>query len=130
MGMLFDLRKEDYSTSTPGLGDHCLAKGVSVESMRAEMFAKKNGCCKRKGGVMHTGDISVGAVPAIAIVGGGILVAVGLGLSCKMRITDKGVVCFFGDGATNEGAFNESKKATAIWNLRVLFAAEHNLNGV
>ena len=77
VGMLYDLRKEDYMTSTHRPAGHCLAKGVTVDSMMAEMFAKKNGCCKGKGGAMHTGDISVGAIPAIAIVGGGMPVAVG-----------------------------------------------------
>jgi pyruvate dehydrogenase E1 component alpha subunit len=78
---------------------------------------------------MHTGDISVGAIPAIAIVGGGMPVAVGIGLSCKMRKTDNVVVCFLGDGATNEGAFHESMNAAAIWNLPVIFACENNLYG-
>jgi TPP-dependent pyruvate/acetoin dehydrogenase alpha subunit len=129
VGMITDLRKEDYITSTHRPAGHCLAKGVSVESMMAEMFAKKTGCCKGKGGAMHTGDISVGVIPAIAIVGGGMPVAVGVGLSCKMRKTDNVVVCFLGDGATNEGAFHESMNAAAIWNLPVIFACENNLYG-
>ncbi len=129
VGMLYDLRKEDYMTSTHRPAGHCLAKGVTLNSMMAEMFAKKDGCCKGKGGAMHTGDISVGAVPAIAIVGGGMPVAVGIGLSCKMRKTDNVVVCFFGDGASNEGAFHESLNAAAIWNLPVIFACENNLYG-
>lgn len=129
VGMIADLRKEDYITSTHRPAGHCLAKGVSVESMMAEMFAKKTGCCKGKGGAMHTGDISVGAIPAIAIVGGGMPVAVGAGLSCKMRKTDNVVVCFLGDGATNEGAFHESMNAAAIWSLPIVFACENNLYG-
>lgn len=129
VGMLFDLRKEDYITSTHRPAGHCLAKGVTVESMMCEMFAKANGCCKGKGGAMHTGDISVGALPAIAITAGGMPVAVGVGLSCKMRRTDNVVVCFFGDGASNEGAFHESMNAAAIWNLPVIFACENNLYG-
>jgi TPP-dependent pyruvate/acetoin dehydrogenase alpha subunit len=129
VGMLFDLSKEDYMTSTHRPAGHCLAKGVSVDSMMAEMFARKDGCCKGKGGAMHTGDISVGAIPAIAIVGGGMPVAVGIGISCKMRKTDNVVVCFLGDGATNEGAFHESMNAAAIWNLPVIFACENNLYG-
>jgi acetoin:2,6-dichlorophenolindophenol oxidoreductase subunit alpha len=129
VGMLYDLRKEDYMTSTHRPAGHCLAKGVSVDSMMAEMFAKSDGCCKGKGGAMHTGDISVGAIPAIAIVGGGMPVAVGIGISCKMRKTDNVVVCFHGDGATNEGAFHESMNAAAIWNLPVIFACENNLYG-
>lgn len=129
VGMLYDLRKDDYMTSTHRPAGHCLAKGVSLESMMAEMFAKSTGCCKGKGGAMHTGDMSVGAVPAIAIVGGGIPIGVGIGLSCKMRKTDNVVVCFFGDGASNEGAFHEGLNAAAIWNLPVIFACENNLYG-
>jgi acetoin:2,6-dichlorophenolindophenol oxidoreductase subunit alpha len=129
VGMLYDLSKEDYMTSTHRPAGHCLAKGVSVNSMMAEMFAKKNGCCKGKGGAMHMGDISAGAIPAIAIVGGGMPVAVGIGISCKMRKTGNVVVCFLGDGATNEGAFHESMNAAAIWNLPVIFACENNLYG-
>ncbi len=129
VGMLHDLSNEDYMTSTHRPAGHCLAKGVSLESMMAEMFAKSNGCCRGKGGAMHTGDISVGAIPAIAIVGGGIPVAVGIGLSCKMRKTGNVVVCFFGDGASNEGSFHESLNAAAIWKLPVVFACENNLYG-
>ncbi len=129
VGMLHDLKKEDFMTSTHRPAGHCLAKGVSLKSMMAEMFAKSNGCCRGKGGAMHTGDMSVGAVPAIAIVGGGIPVAVGIGLSCKMRKSGNVVVCFFGDGASNEGAFHESLNAAAIWNLPVVFACENNLYG-
>lgn len=129
VGMLYDLRKEDYMTSTHRPAGHCLAKGVSLESMMAEMFAKSTGCCKGKGGAMHTGDINVGAIPAIAITAGGMPVAVGIGLSCKMRKTDNVVVCFFGDGASNEGAFHEAINAAAIWKLPVVFVCENNLYG-
>jgi TPP-dependent pyruvate/acetoin dehydrogenase alpha subunit len=129
VGMLSDLRKEDYMTSTHRPAGHALAKGVSLNSMMAEMFAKATGCCRAKGGAMHVGDISVGAIPAIAIVGGGIPIAVGIGLSCKMRKTDNVVVCFLGDGACNEGAFHEGLNAAAIWNLPVIFACENNLYG-
>ncbi len=129
VGMLYDLRKDDFMTSTHRPAGHCLAKGVSLNSMMAEMFAKSTGCCQGKGGAMHTGDISVGALPAIAITAGGMPVAVGVGLSCKMRKTDNVVVCFFGDGASNEGAFHEAMNAAAIWNLPVIFACENNLYG-
>ena len=129
VGMLYDLSKDDFMTSTHRPAGHSLAKGVSLNSMMAEMFAKTTGCCHGKGGAMHTGDMDVGAFPAIAIVGGGIPVAVGAALSCKMRKTDNVVVCFFGDGATNEGAFHESLNAAAIWDLPVVFVCENNLYG-
>ena len=101
VGMLYDLSNKDYMTTTHRPAGHSLAKGVTLNSMMAEMFAKTTGCCRAKGGAMHTGDMEVGAIPAIAIVGGGMPVAVGAALSCKMRKTDNVVVCFFGDGATN-----------------------------
>jgi len=129
VGMLYDLSNDDFMTSTHRPAGHSLAKGVSLNSMMAEMFAKTTGCCHGKGGAMHTGDMDVGAFPAIAIVGGGIPVAVGEALSCKMRKTDNVVVCFFGDGATNEGAFHESLNAAAIWDLPVVFVCENNLYG-
>ncbi|MGC8777933.1 MAG: thiamine pyrophosphate-dependent dehydrogenase E1 component subunit alpha [Candidatus Caldatribacteriaceae bacterium] len=127
VGMLFDLRPEDYVVSTHRPAGHALAKGVSLHSMMAEMFGKSTGCCRGKGGSMHVGDITVGMPPAIAIVGGGLPIAVGLGLACKMRGTDQVVVCFFGDGASNEGAFHEALNGAAIWNLPVIFACENNL---
>ena len=129
VGMLFDLEKGDYMTSTHRATGHALAKGVSLNSVMAEIFAKSTGCCKAKGGSMHLGDMKVGAVPSIAIVGGGMPVAVGIGLSCKMRKTKNVVVCFFGDGASNEGAFHEALNGAAIWNLPVIFACENNLYG-
>ncbi|MCX6089429.1 MAG: thiamine pyrophosphate-dependent dehydrogenase E1 component subunit alpha [Candidatus Atribacteria bacterium] len=129
VGMLMGLHKDDYVTSTHRPAGHVLAKGVPVESVMAEMFARSNGCCKGKGGSMHLGDISYGAVPSIAIVGGGLPVAVGIGLSCKMRRTRNVVVCFFGDGASNEGSFHESLNGAAIWNCPVIFACENNFYG-
>lgn len=129
VGMLYDLRKDDYMTSTHRPAGHSLAKGVKLNDMMAEMFARANGCCHGKGGAMHIGDMNVGAFPAIAIVGGGLPIAAGAGLSCKMRKTDQVVVCFFGDGASNEGAFHESLNAAAIWNLPVIFVCENNLYG-
>ena len=128
-GMLYDLYKDDYITSTHRPAGHALAKGVSLQSMMCEMFAKSNGCCHAKGGAMHVGDMNVGAVPAIAIVGGGMPVAVGIGISMKMQNTGRVVVCFLGDGATNEGSFHESLNAAAIWGLPVIFACENNLYG-
>ncbi|MEN3185296.1 MAG: thiamine pyrophosphate-dependent dehydrogenase E1 component subunit alpha [Atribacterota bacterium] len=126
VGMLFDLEPSDYVVSTHRPAGHALAKGVPLRSMMAEMFGKSTGCCRGKGGSMHVGDISVGMLPAIAIVGGGLPIAVGLGLSCKMKGTRQVVVSFFGDGASNEGAFHEALNGAAIWNLPVIFACENN----
>jgi pyruvate dehydrogenase E1 component alpha subunit len=129
VGVLHDLKKGDYMASTHRPAGHDLAMGVSLKSMFSEMFGKKNGCSSGKGGAMHTGDIEVGAVPANAIVGGNIPIAVGIAMSCKMRKTDNVVVSFFGDGATNEGSFHEGLNGAAIWDLPVIFVCENNLYG-
>jgi pyruvate dehydrogenase E1 component alpha subunit len=97
--------------------------------MFCEMFGKANGCCHGKGGAMHTGDIAVGVPPANAIVGGNIPIAAGIGLAFKMQRKPNVVVAFFGDGATNEGAFHEGINAAAVWDLPVIFACENNLYG-
>ncbi|GHU63211.1 pyruvate dehydrogenase E1 component subunit alpha [Clostridia bacterium] len=129
VGMLYDLQKTDYMTTTHRPAGHALAKGVSLKSMMAEMFAKTSGCCHGYGGAMHVGDMAVGAVPAIAIVGGGVPLGVGIALSCKMRKTDSVCVTFLGDGATNEGAVHESMNGAMIWKLPIIFAVENNLYG-
>lgn len=127
VGVCAALREEDFITSTHRPHGHCIAKGVSVKKMMAELFAKKTGCCKAKGGSMHMGDVSKGVLPAIAIVGGGIPIAAGLGLAFKMRKSDRVAACFFGDGASNEGAFHEGINLAAIWHLPVVFVCENNL---
>ena len=128
-GMLYDTRPTDYMASTHRPASHDLAKGVSLDSMMCEMYAKSNGCCHGKGGAMHTGDISVGAIPANAIVGSNIPISTGIAFSCKMRKTDNVVICFFGDGASNEGAFHEGINGAAVWNLPVVFVCENNQYG-
>lgn len=129
VGMLYDLGRDDYMTTTHRPAGHALAKGVPLRDMMAEMFAKTSGCCRGFGGAMHVGDMAVGAVPAIAIVGGGVPLAVGVALSMKMQKKDKVCVAFMGDGATNEGAVHESMNGAAIWKLPVIFAVENNLYG-
>lgn len=127
VGMIYDLEKEDYILTTHRPAGHDLAKGVSVRSMMCEMFGKAEGCCKGKGGAMHTGDITVGAVTANAIVGGNLPIAAGVALRCKMMKTENVAVCFFGDGASNEGAFHEALNAAAVWKLPVIYVCENNL---
>jgi pyruvate dehydrogenase E1 component alpha subunit len=129
VGVLYDLKSSDYMASTHRPAGHDLAKGVSVESMMCEMFAKSNGCCGGKGGAMHTGDIELGVIPANAIVGGNIPIAAGIGLAFKLQKKDNVVISFFGDGASNEGAFHEGINGAAIWNLPVIFVCENNLYG-
>lgn len=129
VGVCENLTKEDYITSTHRPHGHAIAKGVSIKSMMAELYGKVEGCCKGYGGSMHIGNIAVGAVPAIAIVGGGIPIATGIALSYKLRRKKNVVTCFFGDGAINEGSFHEGLNMAAIWNLPVIFVCENNLYG-
>lgn len=127
VGMLYDLRAEDWMASTHRPAGHDLAKGVSLRSMMCEMFGKAEGCCGGKGGAMHTGDIAVGALPANAIVGGNLPIAAGVALAYQLQKKDNVVVSFFGDGASNEGSFHETMNGAAIWKLPVVFVCENNL---
>jgi len=128
-GVCAHLRKDDYITSTHRPHGHAIAKGVPLKALIAELFGRVTGCCRGKGGSMHVGNIHVGAVPAIAIVGASIPIAAGLALACKRLGTDRVVACFFGDGASNEGAFHEGLNMAAIWDLPVIFVCENNLYG-
>ncbi len=128
-GVCANLRREDLITSTHRPHGHAIAKGVSLRSLMAELFAKKTGCCEAKGGSMHMGDMDVGMLPAIAIVAGGIPVATGLALASKMMSLNRVAVSFFGDGASNEGAFHEAVNMGAIWNLPIVYVCENNLYG-
>jgi len=127
VGTCMNLTDEDYITSTHRPHGHAIAKGADVKKIMAELFGKDTGCCRGRGGSMHICDISVGMPPAIAIVGAGIPIATGLGLSFKMNKTDQVVACFFGEGASNQGAFHEGLNAAALWQLPVVFICENNL---
>lgn len=129
VGVCANLIREDYITSTHRPHGHAIAKGVSIKSMMAELFAKTAGCCKGKGGSMHVGDMEVGSLPAIAIVAGGIPIATGMAFAIKYKKKDNVVACFFGDGATNEGTFHEAINMGAIWNLPVIYVCENNFYG-
>ncbi len=128
-GVCAHLSPDDYMLTTHRPHGHAIAKGVSLKAIMAELFAKRTGCCLGKGGSMHIGDMTVGALPAIAIVGGNIPIAAGLALAAKRLETDQVVVCFFGDGAANEGAFHEGLNMAAIWDLPVIYVCENNLYG-
>ena len=127
VGVCANLKSSDFITSTHRPLGHYIAKGGSIDKAMAELFAKKTGCCKAKGGSMHVGDISIGMPPSIAIVGAGIPVAAGIGLSFKLKRTSQVVACFFGDGACHKGDFHEGLNLAAIWKLPVLFVCENNL---
>jgi pyruvate dehydrogenase E1 component alpha subunit len=98
--------------------------------MMAELFGRKTGYCKGKGGSMHIADIDLGILGSNGIAGGGIPLAVGAGLSSKMRATDQVTVCFFGDGASNNGTFHEGLNFASVHRLPVVFICENNLYGI
>lgn len=125
-GVCASLEKDDYITSTHRGHGHVIAKGAQLDKMMAELFGKKTGYCRGKGGSMHIADFSVGVVGAIGIVGAGIPIANGVALASKMKKTDRVVACFFGDGASNQGTFHEGINLASIWNLPVIFICENN----
>ncbi len=127
VGACAALRKGDYITSTHRGHGHCIAKGGDLKYMMAELFGKRTGYCKGKGGSMHIADIRLGILGANGIVAAGIPIAVGAGLSAKMRGTDQVALAFFGDGASNRSTFHEGINLAAIWGLPVIFLCENNL---
>lgn len=129
VGVCSALNPDDFITSTHRPHGHALAKGLTPDEIMIELFGKGTGCCKGKGGSMHIGSMDKGMVPAIAIVGGGIPLAAGMGLALKMQRDPRVVASFFGEGATNEGAFHEGLNLAAIWSLPVIFVCENNLYG-
>lgn len=124
------LRQEDYITSTHRGHGHLIAKGAKVDKMMAELYGKKTGYNKGKGGSMHIADFSIGILGANGIVGGGIPIATGAGISIKRKKEDLVAICFFGDGATNRGTFHEGINLGAVWKLPVVYVVENNLYGV
>ncbi|MGG3853442.1 thiamine pyrophosphate-dependent dehydrogenase E1 component subunit alpha [Caldifermentibacillus hisashii] len=128
-GVCAHLNNNDYITSTHRGHGHCIAKGCDLNGMMAEIFGKETGLCKGKGGSMHIADIDKGMLGANGMVGGGFPLAVGAGLRNKYLKTDNVVVCFFGDGAANEGTFHEGLNLASIWKLPVIFVCENNMFG-
>jgi acetoin:2,6-dichlorophenolindophenol oxidoreductase subunit alpha len=128
-GVCAALRTDDYIISTHRGHGHVIAKGGDLKKMMAELFGKVTGYCKGKGGSQHIADFEIGMLGACGIVGGGIPVAVGAGLSAFYRGTDQVSVTFFGDGASNEGSFHESLNLASAMKLPVLFVCENNQYG-
>ncbi|MGM8213439.1 thiamine pyrophosphate-dependent dehydrogenase E1 component subunit alpha [Virgibacillus sp. W0430] len=124
------LKPEDKITSTHRGHGHCIAKGAEVNRMMAELFGRTTGYCKGKGGSMHIADVDKGNLGANGIVGGGIPLAVGSALTAHMKKLNYVTVCYFGDGATNEGSFHEALNLAAVWNLPVVFICENNQYGM
>ncbi|MEE3234010.1 MAG: thiamine pyrophosphate-dependent dehydrogenase E1 component subunit alpha [Candidatus Latescibacterota bacterium] len=129
VGVCSALRDEDYITSTHRGHGHCLAKGGELNRMMAEIMGKESGYCRGKGGSMHIADMSVGILGANGIVGGGFGIATGAALSAKLRQTNQVSVCFFGDGAANQGIMLETMNMAAAWNLPAIYICENNQYG-
>jgi pyruvate dehydrogenase E1 component alpha subunit len=126
VGVCTHLSDADYITSTHRGHGHCIAKGVDVAGMAAELMGRQTGICKGKGGSMHVADVEKGMLGANGIVGGGYPLACGAALTAKMHGSGAVAICFFGDGAANQGTFHESVNLAAIWNLPVVFVCENN----
>ena len=125
-GICAHLRDDDYVLGTHRSHHHCIAKGVDLSEMMAELLGKSTGTNKGKGGTMHIADINKGMLGANGVVGSNIPVATGVGLSAKVRGTDQVSVVFFGDGASSQGVLHESMNLASIWKLPVLFVCENN----
>ena len=126
-GVCANLRQDDCITSTHRGHVHCIAKGLSLREMISEVCAKKTGCCGGKGGTMHLFKPETGVMGTVGIVGGGIPLSTVLALAMKMQNTDRVAVIFFGDGASNNGAFHESLNLASLWKLPVIYVCENNL---
>jgi acetoin:2,6-dichlorophenolindophenol oxidoreductase subunit alpha len=125
-GVMSVLTDADQITSTHRGHGHAIAKGAEFRPMFAELYAKTTGYCKGRGGSMHIVDMNRGMLGANAIVGGGIPIAIGAGFASQYRGDGTVAVSFFGDGATNIGAFHESVNMAAVWDLPVIFVIENN----
>jgi len=126
VGSIAALRPDDLILSTHRGHGHCIAKGADLNRMMAEFLGKETGYCRGRGGSMHIADVAGGNLGANGVVGGGLPISVGVGLALRMQKRNQIVLCFFGDGAANNGAFHESLNMAAIWKLPVVFVCENN----
>ena len=126
VGVMANLREDDFITSTHRGHGHIIAKGGDLRYMMAELYGRATGYCKGKGGSMHIANYDLGILGANGIVGGGIPHAVGAALAAKITGTDRVAVAFFGDGAANQGTFHEGLNLASIWRLPVVFVCENN----
>ena len=124
------LRPSDFITATHRGHGHCIAKGADPKKMMAELFGKKTGYCKGKGGSMHIADVGLGILGANGIVGAGIPIATGSALASKIKNSDDVTLAFFGDGASNQGTFHESINMASAWKLPIIYMCENNKYGV
>lgn len=137
IGAIAAIRPDDYIVSTHRGHAHAIGKGQDVREMMAELLGKENGVCHGRGGSMHMADVNLGSLGANGVVGGGLPLSVGAGLALKLRqMTEQSpdgsrlAICFFGDGASNEGAFHESINMASVWKLPVIYLCENNQYGM
>jgi pyruvate dehydrogenase E1 component alpha subunit len=130
VGACAALAPGDSVTSNHRGHGHCIARGGDVRRMFAELFGKQTGYCRGKGGSMHIADPALGIIGANGIVGGGLTIATGCGLAARLQGDGKVTLCFFGDGASNQGSFHESLNLAALWKLPVVYICENNLYAV
>jgi pyruvate dehydrogenase E1 component alpha subunit len=130
VGACAAINKSDYIISTHRGHGHSIAKGADLNRMMAELLGRATGYCKGRGGSMHIADTELGMLGANGIVGGGIPISVGAGFSCKMEGKSRVTVCFFSDGASNNGVFHEALNMTAIFNLPVVYVCENNMYAI
>ena len=126
VGACAALEERDWITSTHRGHGHYLAKGGDLALMYAEIWGKRTGICKGMGGSMHVADLSKGILGANGIVGAGFAIATGAAFGAKMRGEDRVAMCFFGDGAANQGSFMESMNVSSAWSLPTVFVCENN----
>jgi pyruvate dehydrogenase E1 component alpha subunit len=127
VGVIPVLEKHDRIVATYREHGHALVRGVPMTIVMAEMYGKQEGCSRGRGGSMHLFDAATNFHGGNAIVGGGLPLAIGLGLADRMQENDRVIACFFGEGAVAEGEFHESMNLAALWGLPVLFVCENNL---
>ena len=130
IGALSALNPDNLITSNHRGHGQVIGKGIDLNAMMAEIMGKATGTCKGKGGSMHIADLENGNLGANGIVGGGHGIAVGAAYTQKVKNTGKIVVCFFGDGATNEGSFHEALNLASVWKVPVIFYSINNGYGI
>jgi pyruvate dehydrogenase E1 component alpha subunit len=130
VGVCANLRKDDYVFGTHRGHGIAIAKGVPLDKLAAEILGKEGGCCRGRGGSMRVAYVDVGLLYSCPIVGTGLPLATGAGLSIKMRKTDQVAACFFGDGASNTGDFHEALNLASVWKLPVIFICENNMYAI
>ncbi|WP_271566581.1 thiamine pyrophosphate-dependent dehydrogenase E1 component subunit alpha [Bradyrhizobium sp. CCBAU 11386] len=126
VGACLAVRDDDAMTGTHRSHGHPIGKGAHLDALMAELMGKESGICKGRGGSMHLADRSVGIISESGIVGGGIPLATGCAFSAKVRGVNQVTLCFFGDGAVNQGTFHESLNMASLWRLPVIYFCENN----